>query len=357
MHTSAALLRRLVPRTAAATARCECARTVRLGARSISSLRRLAPREVASNAQNSQIPSGSPTIYVTGFLTDTTCDKNWEEWLESHRRLAPTLSWGDDVYGLDWRTGSAGDRLGRWPLPMHLALLAVRRSSLQMLAAGVAADALLNAARLLLQFREVRHAAAEEAPRMAAACEAVVCEARRRGGDGSYRLVAHSLGCRLALEALPLLPPERRPIEVHLCAAAATATDAAGRIGALCTPEGGRVFHHYSPYDEALQTGFMLASGGEAALGSAPLPPALHLPGTTSSHDATPYLHSFAPHGEYRSKFDALAAGAVLARPAPKRTRPAWVAEQQRLLTARLKRALERSLLLGSSVRRWARRA
>ena len=44
--------------------------------------------------------------------------------------------------------------------------------------------------------------------------------------DGEGRVVGHSLGCKLLLEALPLLPPAKRPKEVHLCAAAAT--DATG---------------------------------------------------------------------------------------------------------------------------------
>ena len=50
-------------------------------------------------------------------------------------------------------------------------------------------------------------AAVAEAPGLARACAAF-------GGD--YRVVAHSLGCRLVLEALPLLPAEQRPREVRL---------------------------------------------------------------------------------------------------------------------------------------------
>ena len=124
-----------------------------------------------------------------------------------------------------------------------------------------------------------------EAPRLARACAAF-------GGD--YRVVAHSLGCRLVLEALPSLPAEQRPREVrlrrspsfssgthahghaagrwrrleelttrrrhpprqvHLLAAAATMEAHAPRLAQLCAPRAGKVYHYYCADDEALASG------------------------------------------------------------------------------------------------------
>ena len=78
-----------------------------------------------------------------------------------------------------------------------------------------AGDALLNAWRLYLHFRVTEEATVADAERLAEACSI------QFGGD-EYRIAAHSLGARLVLEAMPLLPPSHRPAEVHLCAAAVT---------------------------------------------------------------------------------------------------------------------------------------
>ena len=265
-----------------------------------STLRRLQEPQAGSSSD------GRPAIYVTGFMTDTAEAGNWDEWLTSHKRLSKELNWCDDAYGLDWRSGAGGDILGKWPFPLHTLALVARRSSPKALAAGMAADAIVNAARLYLHFRKAEVAAAADADHFAEACD-------RLGASSSYRVAAHSLGCRLVLDALPLLAPERRPAEVFLCAAAATPSHAADKLPRMCA-SGGRLYHFYSPYDEALTTGFVLASGGEAALGSRALPSELEFPGATS-HDATHYL-GIAAHGAYKRHFDRLAADAVLGRPA-----------------------------------------
>ena len=96
-------------------------------------------------------------------MTDTAEAGNWDEWLTSHKRLSKELNWCDDAYGLDWRSGAGGDILGKWPFPLHTLALVARRSSPKALAAGVAADAIVNAARLYLHFRKAEVAAAADA--------------------------------------------------------------------------------------------------------------------------------------------------------------------------------------------------
>ena len=277
------------------------------------------------------------TVYVTGFLTDTRNHENWAEWSASHARLGAEMGWCQESYGVDWRTGAAGDWLGRWPLPVHMLALAARRSSPQALVGGITADTVVNAARLYLHFRAAQESAASQAERFAEACD-------RFGASRPYRVVAHSLGCRLVIDALPLLPAQRRPSAVFLCAAAATASHAADKLPQLCAPDG-RLVHFFSPFDEALSTGFLLASAGEPALGVAPLPTELAALTRASSHDATDYL-GIAAHGAYKQHFATLATDALRGRDPPPPSKSAahlaWVQQQREMLRAGLMRALQR---------------
>ena len=325
-----------------------------------STLRLLTPRAATSDSR--------PTVYCTGFLTHTSDDGNYSEWLACHQRLGESLGWCAEAHGVDWRTGSGGDIFGRWPLPLHVATLLLRRSSPAAFAYGLAGDALLNAARIYRAYRAAEDAAQHDAPTLAAALSKLA----QAPHVESYRVVAHSLGCRLLVDALPLLPPDLRPAEVHLCAAAMTATHAAPKLAHICRP-GGHVYHFWSAGDEALSSGFLLASGGERALGSMPLPTTAatapsaaappppppssaaaaaaaaashaatsassHAATSASSHDATSYL-GVASHGAFRAHFHQLARDAVLGRPPP--PRKPWLDYQQahaaNVLTSALRR-------------------
>ena len=142
---------------------------------------------------------GIPTVYVTGFLTNTSCTDHWRTWVATHQRCVDKLNWSDEMYGLDWSTGAEGDWLGRWPVPLTAAIsLALRRSSPQFLAAGVATDAIANAARLYLHFTQAQRSAAASAPDLAESLRMLCGDS---GTTRSYRMVAHSLGCRLVMEA------------------------------------------------------------------------------------------------------------------------------------------------------------
>ena len=166
----------------------------------------------------------------------------------------------------------------------------LRGSSLPLFAAGLAGDAMLNATRLYLSYLTAVDASNRDAPKVA---DAIATSSLTR----DYRIVAHSLGCRLIVDALPLLPPESRPSEIHLCAAALTANHALPKLDSICRP-GGRIYHYWSSHDEALSSAFLLASRGEPALGSMPLPnDDKPLSISTSSHDVSSYL-GLASHGQ-----------------------------------------------------------
>ena len=75
---------------------------------------------------------------------------------------------------------------------------------------------------------------------------------------------------------------------MHLCGAALTEEEAAPRLQKLCAQRV-RVYNYYAASDEVLISGFLLASGGNRALGSGPL--RTPLPNLTSL-DAEPYFSS-----------------------------------------------------------------
>jgi len=178
-----------------------------------------------------------------------------------------------------------------------------------------------------LLFRDSELAAAQDARLLAEECS-------QFGGD--FRVVAFSLGCRLALEALPLLPPDLRPREVHLCAAAVTERFARPHLPHACSPEG-RVFHYFSSSDEVLNTGFRLLSQGDPALGSAPL--AQSLPNVTS-HDASNYCGVLV-HDSYGSAFDRMASDALQGREPPV-VEGEWLQRQRAQLQSSVSAALGR---------------
>ena len=265
--------------------------------------------------------------------------------LQCHIALSDgaSLGWCSEAYGIEWRTGH-GDIFGRLPLlygtAAGAAAFLIRRSSPLMFAGSLAGDGLLNAVRVYLAFGAAEQAAKQDAVALAKALSRLAS----KPDVERYRVVAHSLGCRLVMEALPLLPPEQRPVEVHLCAAAMTAPHAKPALPMLCQP-GGHLYHHFSTGDEALSGAFLLASRGVPALGSAPLPddalPCDSLASTTtwSSHDASAYL-GLLSHSRFRAHFHRLAEDAVRGKEPPER-QPRLVEQQQQVaevITAGLKR-------------------
>jgi hypothetical protein len=96
-------------------------------------------------------------------------------------------------------------------------------------------------------------------------CNVCSCpEILRRNGRGQ---VAHSLGARMAVHACSKLPPESRPQELHLIAAAMPTSEASPLLARLVRPTG--CTHVYFTQDDlALAVAFRAVdAGGSAALG------------------------------------------------------------------------------------------
>ena len=140
---------------------------VRRCSSSASHLLRLRPLAAATRASTA-------TVYVQGFLTPGATATDFERWRAAHASLERSeLQWSADAWGFPWATGSAGDRLGKWPLPTSsaaaMAWWIARRARVTptSIAAAVLGDAIANAARMYQHYRAAESRLDEEAARLA----------------------------------------------------------------------------------------------------------------------------------------------------------------------------------------------
>ena len=116
---------------------------------------------------------------------------------------------------------------------------------------------MLHAGRLVAQYRQAAATSQLEAGNL----REILKELREN--HDVVRVVAHSLGCRMLLHACQPLPHELRPDEVHLLAAAVTATEA---LPLLSTLSQSGTHAYFSKDDLTLGVAFRVIEGG-AALG------------------------------------------------------------------------------------------
>ena len=117
--------------------------------------------------------------------------------------------------------------------------------------------------------------------------------------------MAHSLGCKLLLQAISELSDEDLPDEVHLCAPAAREKDVKNELGRAAKE---KLFVYHCSRDLVLNTAFRVMEFGPA-LGSAG-PSADMLEHCNKRMDATAidasHLFGFMVHSDYRFKLPTL---------------------------------------------------
>jgi hypothetical protein len=202
------------------------------------------------------------TVYIKGFLARGEEPGRFRDWQVCHQRLARERDWGPGATGVAWDSGE----IGGWPWPVlsaaktvwdwtRVARRAGRASPLGALGWFAAEHLVRVSARFIVQYRGAIRAAREEADPLAEALE-------RLGRQyPELRVVSHSLGCLLAIEALGRLDPSARPAEVHLCAPACREDEVADRLAGL-----GRrgAFLYHARNDLVLETAFLAMSRGRA---------------------------------------------------------------------------------------------
>ncbi len=202
------------------------------------------------------------TIYVKGFLGRNEAPKHFDAWLGGHRELTTSHDWGSGARGYHWEAGNlrklalpvAGGAKTIWDL---YRLVRHTRAVNPLATAGwfIAEQAVGVCARFIAQFIEARKQAELRAHDLAGEIEQLTREGRQ------VRVVAHSLGCRQAIEAAAQLPPALRPRELHLCAPACLEEEVEDKLDAVA----GETAHlYYTELDQVLEISFRAMSQGRA---------------------------------------------------------------------------------------------
>lgn len=236
------------------------------------------------------------TLYIKGFLAPGERPDDFEAWLACHRRLEITHGWGRRARGYCWPSGG----LAPVPVPMAAAVKVVwdlyRRSGV-LRRANVVGNLGLAVAevalRLASQYRSVSRSLNEGSAGLAQKLAGLSARYDR------VRVVAHSLGCRQIVEAASRLAPERRPQEIHLCAAACREKEVAAQLPHLAQQH---TYLYYTAKDLVLQAAFTVMARGRA-LGAAGLRGSY---AAVTAIDVSEHF-DFRVHGEYKHRFAELA--------------------------------------------------
>ena len=242
------------------------------------------------------------TVYAKGFLTRGEEPDHFDAWLDSHREAAQRNEWAPGAVGYRWPSGE----VGLPPIPFASALKlawdawgALSKARRANIPATIALTAGEEIARVAIRFASEYRAAERAAHERAEHFAETLSDLRRK--HARVRVVAHSLGCRHAIEAIDLLPSVERPDAVHLCAPACREDVVGERLAALAKE---RTVLYYTPDDLVLRTGFALMSGG-TALGSAP-PQSVYA--GLEVLDVSQHFQ-FWTHSEYKRQFGRFARG------------------------------------------------
>ncbi|MBM4268314.1 MAG: hypothetical protein FJ144_17180 [Deltaproteobacteria bacterium] len=237
------------------------------------------------------------TVYVKGFLAPGESPEHFDNWRAAHERLVESHGWGPGAVGWAWSAGT------RPALPLPLAsgaklawdvYRAVRHARVAALGMTVGLAVAEIGARYAAQYVLAAQRARTEARALAGALEDLAVRHAR------VRVVAHSLGCRQVVEAMRWLPPEKRPHEIHLCAAAVVEEEVCEHLDDLARE---KTYLYFSSNDFVLGLAFPLFAW-DRALGS--VRPAGEYAGLEVI-DVSRHF-GFRVHAEYKHRFAEFAA-------------------------------------------------
>jgi len=240
------------------------------------------------------------TVYVKGFLARGETPERFDHWLSSHEQLCESHGWSSYAVGYPWKSGTlqtfafpaasvAKTAFDVYRFVRHARSFTPLSFAGWFLAEQVAAISV----RFVKQFIEARTQASMRAEDLATQLESLAARHER------VRVVAHSLGCRQAIEAAALLPPERRPHEIHLCAPACLEEEVADKLSWLAREA---TFVYFTDLDLVLDVSFRAISPGRA-IG------AVGLENCYAGLTAIDVSHAFEfwVHTEYKNRFGRIA--------------------------------------------------
>jgi hypothetical protein len=152
------------------------------------------------------------TVYIKGFLSKGESPASFKEWLKTHKKIP---DWCNFAKGWYWDCGTH-----TFPFPPITALytwlkgIQIFRLNPWAIAATATADISIMTAATVMQYFKAEKNTVKLAGDLALNLEELT------NNYENVRIVAHSLGCKLLLNALKEIPPEKYPKTIHLFAPA-----------------------------------------------------------------------------------------------------------------------------------------
>lgn len=235
------------------------------------------------------------TLYIKGFLSKGETPDDYHLWMYSHNRIAKKHYWDETAKGWSWNCGDI-----EYPIPFitgtNLAYSLFSKAKFikghpMFMAGGLFLDFGVFLSKMIYQYYKVEKNTTILSYQLSAELE------RLSKKYGKVRVVAHSLGCKLLLNAIKDVPKEYRPNYVHLCAPALS-EEIYGPI--LNEVSKNRTCIYYSPNDVILSVLLQILKGRNP-IGSSGL--SKHYP-NVKAIDVTPYFKNFwVIHSNYNEQF------------------------------------------------------
>jgi len=235
------------------------------------------------------------TLYIKGFLSKGESVEDYHLWHHSHNRIVKKHYWNETAKGWNWNCGDL-----EYPIPFititNFAYNLYKSSKFlkahpAMIATSLLIDAGYHIGRLIHQYRRVEKNTTILSYQLS---QELV---RLHKQYGKVRVISHSLGCKLLVNAIRDIPHEFRPHTVHLCAPAFDEETYGPILNEISQR---RTYIYYTPKDVVLSLGLRSIKGYNP-IGSAGLKK--HYP-NVKTVDVSSYFSDFwIVHNNYNEQF------------------------------------------------------
>ncbi|AYV82330.1 MAG: hypothetical protein Homavirus31_4 [Homavirus sp.] len=156
------------------------------------------------------------TIYIKGFVSRGEKAENFKKWTDSHDIMVAKHKWGELAKGWYWDCGQI-----KYPYPLitttgHALYSGTKllRFNPVVLTTGIIFDIALFSSRLLYEYFHADKNTVIYATKLS---EDLIRLSKKYK---KLRVISHSLGCKLLMNAIVKIPPEHRPTTIHMLAPA-----------------------------------------------------------------------------------------------------------------------------------------
>ncbi|QKF94820.1 DUF900 hydrolase-like protein [Fadolivirus algeromassiliense] len=193
------------------------------------------------------------TLYIKGFLSKAEKTDNSDRWLASHHKLIFKHKWHHHATHHEWDCGSL-----KVPPPFASGMNAlyhiynsskIIRTNPITFASSLAIDTTLLAGMIMYQYFIVEENTHIMAPKLA--LELIELSKKH----SKVRVVCHSLGCKLLLNAIEYIPDKHKPTSVHLCAPTFNETEYQHILDNISK---NKTYIYYTPKDSILSVALQL---------------------------------------------------------------------------------------------------